>query len=414
MSLVSRAQSVVNWLYEARSAPVPRPFEEVIARLDGNRGAVSVAGIPVSARTALEVSTVLACVKVLADGCATPDLHVFREKADGTREKAVNIPEYRILNRRPNEWQTSFEFRRTMTMHAALTGNAVAIKVMNGRKVRELIPVVPGSFHIERTARYEVIFRCYDEFGLLGEFTQDEVLHLPNLQWDMVKGLDAVRMAAAAISLSIAAERNQGAIYQNGGRPAGILTTDSKLGQEAIDRLRTAWAKYSSSNRSGTAILDNGFKFVPLAMTGVDAQHLETRRFQVEEICRGFSVFPLMIGHSDKTATFASAEAFFAAHRIQTMQPWWQLWTQRLDEFVLDGAGPLFTEFDTRYLLATSLKDRAMWVRTMVELGVYTRNEMRDDDGRDPLPGLDEPLTPLNMSGAKPAPVTEGDDHEDA
>jgi hypothetical protein len=144
----------------------------------------------------------------------------------------------------------------------------------------------------------------------------------------------------------------------------------------------------------------------------VDAQHVETRRLQVEEICRAFGVFPLMVGHSDKTSTFASSEAFFAAHVKHTLAPWHALWTQRLDEFVLDGSGPLWVEFDTRYLLAGSMKDRAVWARTMAELGIYTRNELRDEEGRDPLPGLDEPLTPLNMGGSSAADEDDDSDED--
>jgi HK97 family phage portal protein len=248
-----------------------------------------------------------------------------------------------------------------------------------------------------------VVYRCYDEFGLIGEFGPDQVLHLPNWQWETLKGLDAVRLAASAIGLSRAAERNQAKLHENGGRPAGLLTTDKSLSEASVIKLRDAWRKFTTSDRNGTAILDNGFKYEVLAMTGVDGQHLETRRFQVEEMCRAFGVFPIMIGHSDKATTYASTEAFFGAHRIQTMQPWWTLWSQRLDEFVLDGKGPLFVGFDTRYLQGGSLKDRALWARTMAEMGIYTRNELRDEEGRDPLPGLDEPLTPLNMNGSAPA-----------
>ena len=391
---------MLDWLARKSASPQPRPFEEIMARLDAAQGSISIGGQVVSNAMAMQVSAVLACVKVIADGCATPELHVYRETEGQRRELARNIPEYRMLNRRPNEWQTSFEFRRTMTMHAALTGDALAVKVMVGNRVRELIPVVPGSFQIDRRSRYEVIYRCYDQFGLIGEFKADQVLHLPNWQWDAIKGLDAVRLASSAIGLSAAAERNQATLHANGGRPAGILSTDQKMSKESVEALRESWRQFTASNRNGTAILDGGWKYIQLAMNGVDGQHLETRRFQVEEVCRAFGVFPIMIGHSDKTATFASAEAFFGAHRIQTMMPWWQLWRQRLDEFVLDGRGPLFVDFDTRYMQGGSLKDRAMWARTMAEMGIYTRNELRDEDGRDPLPGLDEPLTPLNMTGA--------------
>lgn len=387
-----------GWL-SRRSAP--RPFDEVIARLDASLTAASVGGVAVSTSIAMQVATVLACAKVIADGCATPELQIFRELEDGRREVARDVSEYRLLNRRPNEWQTSFEFRRTMTLHAALTGDAVAYKVRVNGKIRELIPVHPSHRVIEKRGRYDVRYRIADEFGPIAELGPADVLHLPNWQWETYKGLDAVRQAAAAIGLAIAAERNQASLHQNGGRPAGLLTTEQALSPETVERIRSAFGKFSAENRNGTAILDAGFSYTPMAMTGVDGQHLETRRFQVEEIARAFGVFPIMIGHSDKTATFASAEAFFAAHVRQTLTPWWQLWRQRLDEFVLDGKGPLFADFDARYLGAGSMRDRAQWARTMAEMGIYTRNELRDEEGKDPLPGLDQPLTPLNMAGGE-------------
>jgi HK97 family phage portal protein len=153
--------------------------------------------------------------------------------------------------------------------------------------------------------------------------------------------------------------------------------------------------------------LDRNAKWIAAGMTGVDAQHVETRRLQIEEICRGFGVFPIMIGHSDKAATFASSEAFFAAHLIHTLAPWHRAWTQRIDEMLLDGAGPLFAEFDTRYMRNGSMKDRAQWARTMAEMGIYTRNEIRDEEGKDPLPGLDTPLTPMNMTNGQTGATNE-------
>jgi HK97 family phage portal protein len=414
MGVLSRIAGAVGF----KSAPQPRPFEDVIARLDG--GLQSAGMMPVTSTQAMQVATVMACVRVIANGCATPKLHVFREKRDGTRELATNIPEYRLLNRRPNEWQTSFEFRRMMTMHAALTGNAVAVKVRVGNRVRELIPVRPGFFDIRKVGRYLFEYRIWDEYGPVGVFGPSDVFHLPNWQWEDVEGLDALNLARNAIGLSVAAESTQASLFANGGRPAGILTTQANMSPEAIDRLRSSWAAFSANKRLGTAILDGGFKYEQIAMSGVDSQHLETRRFQVEEICRAFDVFPIMIGHSDKAATFASSEAFFGAHLKHTLAPWHELWIERLDEFVLDGSGPLFVEFDTRYLTSGSMKDRAVWARTMAEMGIYTRNELRDEEGKDPRPGLDDPLTPMNMNGgpAATAPQTtedpeEGDDDDD-
>lgn len=377
-------------------------YDQIASLIDDADGG-RVAGLVVNPKTALQVATVLACVRTIADGCATPRLEVFRETRDGKRERATNIPEYRLLNRRPNEWQTSYEWRRLMTAHAALTGAALSIKVRgDNRRVRELIPVMPGRWDVRRVARYEVRYRVWDDFGFLGEFLPDDVFVLHNMQWDSIGALNHVKAAASAIGLGLAAERSQAAYHENGARPSGIYSVEGTLNADQYDKL-TGWLRrqYAGTERAGLPmVLDRAAKWLQTSMTSVDAQHLETRRMQVEEICRAFNVFPIMVGHNDKAATFASAEAFFAAHLKHTLAPWHMAWTQRLDETLLDGSGPLFAEFDTRYLNAGAMKDRAVWARTMAEMGIYTRNELRDEEGKDPLEGLDQPLTPMNMTSS--------------
>lgn len=374
-------------------------YDQVADLIDGVGGGV-VAGVTVTEKTALQVSTVLACVKVIADGCATPRLNVFREKADGTREKATNIPEYRLLSRRPNEWQTSFEWRRMMTAHAVLTGAGLSIKVRgDNNRVQELIPVEPGRWDVRHVSRYELVYRCWDQFGVIGEFQPDDVFIINGLQWEWTKHLDAVKLARSAVGLALATERSQAAMHANGLRSSGTYSVEGTLTPLQQERM-TAWlARKTGPDKAGIPlVLDRAAKWFPTAMTGVDAQHIETRRTQVEEICRCYGVFPIMVGHSDKTSTFASSEAFFAAHLIHTLAPWHTAWNQRMDEMLLDGAGPLFTEFDTRYMRAGSIKDRAVYARTMIEMGLMSPNEYRDEEGRDPRPGGDEYLKPMNMS----------------
>lgn len=377
-------------------------YDQVANLIDGAGGSVP-GGPVVTEKTALQVSTVLACVKTIADGCATPDLHVYREMPDGRRQKATNIPEYRLLARRPNEWQTSLEWRRQMTLHAALTGTGLSLKVRgSNRRVSELIPIMPGRWDVRKISRYELRYRCWDEFGMIGEFTPDEVFLLQGVQWDWMNSLNAVSLARSAIGLAQASERSQSSMHANALRPSGVYSVDGNLNEEQYTRL-TGWLKKQSGpeNAGRPMVIDRAAKWFSTAMSGVDAQHVETRRLQVEEICRGYGVFPIMVGHSDKSATFASSEAFFGAHVKHTLAPWHKAWTQRMDEMLLDGAGPLFAEFDVRYLMAGSMKDRAQWARTMAEMGIYTRNEIRDEEGKDPLPGLDEPLTPMNMTSGK-------------
>ena len=380
-------------------------YDQVANLIDGTGGSV-VAGVAVTDKTALQVSTVLACVKTIADGCATPNLHVYREMDDGTRQKATNIPEYRLLSRRPNEWQTSFEWRRQMTIHAALTGAALSIKVRgDNRRVRELLPVTPGQWDVQRTSRYGVLYRCWDQFGVIGEFKPEDVFVLNNLQWDWVKPMNAVTLARSAIGLAMATERSQQSMHANGMRPSGTYSVDGALNQEQHERLSAFIKRKSGPDNTGTPlILDRNAKWQNTSISGVDAQHVETRRLQIEEICRSYGVFPIMVGHSDKSATFASSEAFFSAHVKHTLAPWHRAWTQRIDEMLLDGSGPLYAEFDTRYLVAGDMAARAAYARTMVEMGLLSPNEWRDEEGRDPRQGGDEYLTPMNMTtGNEPA-----------
>jgi HK97 family phage portal protein len=402
---------IIDRLFGRKAAQLT--YDQVANLIDG-KGGGTVAGIHVTDKTALQVSTVLACVKVIADGCATPDLHIYRELPDGTRQKATNIPEYRLLSRRPNEWQTSFEWRRQMTMHAALTGAGLSIKVRgDNRRVRELIPVMPGQWDVRRVSRYEIRYRCWDQFGLIGDFAPEDVFVLNGVQWDWVESMNAVTLARSAIGLSIATEKSQAAMHANGLRPSGVYSVEGTLSPEQHERL-TQWlrTKGGAGNTGNPLVLDRAAKWMTTAISGVDAQHVETRRLQIEEICRGYGVFPIMVGHSDKTSTFASSEAFFAAHLIHCLAPWHRAWTQRMDEMLLDGNGPLFGEFDTRYMRAGSIKDRAVYARTMVEMGLMSPNEYRDEEGWDPRPGGDEYLTPLNMQSGKQGKTNE--DNPDA
>ena len=357
----------IDRLLGRKSATGPT-VEQIMEMIDsgGMGGSSVIAGFAINDKTALKVSTVLACVDVIAKGCATPKLKIIRELKDGTRENATNIPEHRLLTRRPNEWQTSYEWRKMMTLHSALTGAGLSIKVKNdNNRLRELIPVAPGNWHKRRVSRYEVVYDVYDEFGLIGNFAADDVFELPNMQWEWCKNMSSVQLAASAIGLAMASEKSQEAIHKNGMRPTGAYSVEGSLSQEQHTRLE-AWIKKRQgvANAGTPLILDRSAKWLDMAMKNTDAQSIETRRLQIEEVCRAFGVFPIMIGHSDKTSTFASSESFFSAHLVHTLAPWHECWTQRIDEFLLDGQGPLEAKFDTRYMRAGAMKDRSQWNRT--------------------------------------------------
>jgi HK97 family phage portal protein len=209
-------------------------------------------------------------------------------------------------------------------------------------------------------------------------------------------------LAKSAIGLAVASERSQSSLHENGLRPSGSYSVSGNLSPQQYESLTSHLRKMAGTPHV-PLVMDRDAKWQPHSISGADAQAVEQRRMQVEEICRAYSVFPIMVGHSDKSATFASSEAFFAAHVKHTLAPWHKAWTQRIDEMLLDGAGPLFAEFDTRYLMAGAMKDRAVYARTMVEMGLLSPNEWRDEEGRDPREGGDEYLRPMNMTGGTPA-----------
>ncbi len=359
------------------------------------------AGQFVNVDTALGQTTVFACIDAIATGVAVPDAHVMRALGDGRTEKAVNTKSYRVIHRRPNEWQTALEFRETLTMHAALTGNAFAIPTYRGRELLELLPLLPSMVTIRTSSRYQILYDVQDDFGILGTFKHDEIFHLKNRSWDRIKGLDSVKQARKAIGLSMATEENLSSLQSNGGKPGGILTTEQKLAPDSIERIKTAWQGATTGrNAYKTPVLDAGLSYEQMGMSAIDQQTNETRRMQVEEICRAFGVFPQIVGHSDKATTFGSAEAFFAAHHRLTIAKWQKNWCEKLDEFVLDGSGPLFIQFDNRAMNAANLKDTGDFYAKALGSGGsppwMTQNEVRAEQGLPPIEGGDILFKPTN------------------
>jgi HK97 family phage portal protein len=333
----------------------------------------SKAGVSVNLNSALKVTTVLACARVLAEGCAMLPFKVYEEAADGGKTPAVDNAVYRLIYERPNDWMTAFEFRETLTLHAVLAKGGYAFINWVGDKPVELLPLVPGNVTVKQDPDTWVVE--YDvrdpKGGLIGTYPRGNILHLRGPSWDSVCALEAITMAREAIGLAIAAEETHARLHQNGAQPGGILTVKGGLTEEAKVRLRESWKQYQEGvhNRFKTAVLDQDATWTPMAMTGVDAQHLETRRFQIEEICRGLKVFPQMIGYSDKTATFASAEAFFQAHVTHSLMPWLIRWEQVVARDLLKSKRGVLAKHTVLALLRGNAQDRANYYKAALGAG---------------------------------------------
>ena len=383
-------------------------------------------GVSVTTDSALRVSTVLACVRVLAEGVAQMPLRLYRSGSADSKEPATEHPVYWLLYRRPNDWMTSFEFREVLTLHAALTGNGFAfINRLSDGSIRELIPLMPGNVTVEQAKDYTLSYKVRGGDGAeIATIPWQNIMHLRGPSWDGFRGMNAVQLAREAIGLSVATEQAQGKLFSNGARPGGILSTEQTLDEKQIARIREAFATaYSGGNQFKTAVLDGGFKYAQTTMTGIDAQQLESRKFQIEEICRFFRVYPAMIGYSDKASTYASVEQFFLAHVVHSLGPWIERWEQALSRDLLTDnelkAG-LFPKFSVQGLLRGDAKSRVEYYRGMINIAAMNPNEVRSLEELNPYEGgetfraalntVDATLPPPDVEEPAPAPKDIADD----
>lgn len=328
-------------------------------------GSHSKAGVPINWKTALECVTVLACVRVIVEGIAQVPWKLYRERPNGGRDAASDHELYDLLHRKPNRWQTSFEFREQIALHLALARNAyVFVNRVRGRVV-ELLPLEPRDVRPQQDGKTrEITYEVTLKDGTRQTIPAAQIWHLRGMSWDGIEGLDGVRLAREAIGLAVATENHSSATFANGARLSGILSTDSVLKDDQVKALRASWQEtYAGLANSGkTAILYGGLKFSPIAMQSNDAQMIETRRFQVEQICSAFRVLPIMVGYTDKTSTYASAEQMFLAHVVHTLGPWYERIEQSADVNLLtdqERRDGYYSKFIVAGLLRGAHKDRA-------------------------------------------------------
>lgn len=384
----------------------------------------SKSGATVTAQSALEVSTVLACCRSIANGVAQVPFRLYLDAGSG-RSLAKEHPLFRVLYRRPNPWQTSFEFRETVMFHILLTGNAFVFvnRVGIARTVRELIPIEPGRVTVKQLTGGALEYTVINAQGVRQVFGSDAIWHLRGPSWNSWMGLESTRLAREAIGLSVALEQGQAEFQKNGAKTTGLYSVKSKLSPEKYALLR-AW--FDGEEGAGRApykplIVDDDASYTPFTMTGVDQQLIETRKHQIEEICREFGVMPIMVGHADKTATYASAEQMFLAHVIHTLSPWYERIEQSADVNLLSEgelADGYYSKFTPNALMRGAANDRANFYAKALGAGGtkgwMTQNDVRgfEDMDRDPDPEADKLPQPTNRAPAS-APPSGGPEEDD-
>ena len=245
-------------------------------RLLGEDGS-SKAGAAVNIDTALKVSVVFACLRVLANGIAQVPLKLYREADDGTKTIARDNPLHRMLWRRPNSWMTSFEWRQMSMFHAALTGTAASYVGRVRGQPRELIPLVPGTFKLCQAKDWTITAELNEPIDGTRALGSDELFILRGPMWLGPRGIQLLEVAREAIGLAIATEETHAALHANGAMPGGVLSIKGALGDDGKARLKHDWQEYQAGlrNKFKTAVLDMDATWTAMAATGVDNQHLE-------------------------------------------------------------------------------------------------------------------------------------------
>lgn len=344
-------------------------------------------GKVVNEQTAMQTTAVYACVRILSEAVAGLPLHIYRYRADGGKERIPQHPLYSLLHDEPNSEMTSFVFRETLMSHLLLWGNAYAQVVRNGRgQVIALYPLLPNKMDVSRAANGELLYTYYrdsDETGLNPKggyvtLRKDEVLHIPGLGFDGLIGYSPIAMSKNAIGMSLATEEYGASFFANGANPGGVLEHPGVI--KDIQRVKDSWntAYQGSGNAHKIAVLEEGMKFQAIGIPPEEAQFLETRKFQIDEIARIFRVPPHMVGDLEKSS-FSNIEQQSLEFVKYTLDPWVVRWEQSLQQSLIlpSEKASLMIRFNLDGLLRGDYQSRMQGYSVGIQNGFYSVNDVR-------------------------------------
>jgi len=344
-------------------------------------------GKAVNEYTAMQTTAVYSCVRILAEAVAGLPLHVYRYKADGGKERIAQHPLYYLLHDEPNPEMTSFVFRETLMSHLLLWGNAYAQIIRNGRgQVVALYPLLPSKMDVSRSKAGELFYTYYRDAeesnvkprGGYITLRKEEVLHIPGLGFDGLIGYSPIAMAKNAIGMALATEEYGATFFANGANPGGVLEHPSVI--KDIQRVKDSWnsAYQGSGNANRVAVLEEGMKFQAIGIPPEQAQFLETRKFQLNEIARIFRVPPHMVGDLEKSS-FSNIEQQSLEFVKYTLDPWVVRWEQALQQsLILPSEKPsVIIKFNLDGLLRGDYQSRMQGYSTGIQNGFLSVNDVR-------------------------------------
>ena len=353
------------------------------------------AGKIVNERSAMQMTAVYACVRILAESIASLPLHVYARDGNGNMKKAEDHPLYFLLHDEPNPEMDSFIFRETLMTHILLWGNAYSQIIRNGKgEIVALYPLMPGKMSVERDEKGQLYYRYNrmgDEPPTMDGGTvilmPEDVLHIPGLGFDGLVGYSPISMTKNAIGLALAAEEYGSRFFSNGAAPAGVLEHPGVI--KDVSKLRESWNETfgGSRNAGKVAILEEGLHFNPISMSPQDSQLLETRQYQLNEIARIFRIPPHMLADLSK-ATFSNIENQSLDFVKYTLDPWVNRWEKAMQRSLLtaDEKRRYEVRFNVDGLLRGDYKSRMEGYAVGINNGFMCPNDVRRLEGWDLIP----------------------------
>jgi len=359
------------------------------------------AGVYISPDKALNLTAVYACVRIIAESIAQLPIILY-ERQNENKKAASENPKYTLLHDKPNNEQTPFEFKEMFVGHAALRGNSFAgIEYTTTGDIANLIPLNPAKMEVKRENGI-IIYIYTDELGKQIKYPADRIWHFKGLSRDGIVGLSPISLFRESLGLTKAAEDYAAQYFGNNAVPGAVLKHPQTLKESARKNLKESLAEYASSRRHETLVLEEGMSWEQIGISNKDSQFLESRNFQIEEICRMFNVPSILIHHPDKASTYASAEQFALNFVKYCILPWCKRFEQSANRALLTESEQekYFYEFKLDSLLRGDTKSRYDAYAVGRQWGWLSANDIRRFENLDEIDNGDEYITnPQNITG---------------
>jgi HK97 family phage portal protein len=382
-------QPKINWL------------EERFSRWDELAEFASDRGERVTPELAMKTSAYMACARVVAETVASMPLHVYRRTSDTENERARNLPLYNVLARRPNRWQTRYEWVEQMCLHLGFYGSAYNLKVPGEfGSVSELHPLHPSGMKVEQADDKSLTYLYRDpKNGRQVVYRDDQIMHVRWLSFDGVNGAVPVEIGKDAIGLARSLEQYASTFYRNNAQPGVLLHTDQALPREVREQLREQWESvHRGPSKAGrTAILSNGLKADTISATNQESQLAELWMQALLAVCRIWRMPPHMVQELGR-ATWGNLASEMVSFEKFTIAPWLRRIEGAIERDVLPAVGPeYYAEFLVEGLLRSDITTRYQAYEIALRNRWMTVDEVRQKENLGPLP----------PSEVQPEPVAE-------